>query len=160
MFNSIIWATDGSETADKALPYVRELATEHHSKLTLVHCDELLVGRSAGNNEFIGEEYVRDNVRRRVRELCDEGIDASAKFSSGVGCDAAEQIAQAVDELGADLVVIATRGRNRLGQLFLGSVTQRLLELGPCPVFVVPTLANAADFPQPKPVAHSVARSG
>jgi nucleotide-binding universal stress UspA family protein len=143
MFKSIIWATDGSETAETALPYVRELASENHAKLTLLHCDELLVGRSAGHDQFIGDEYVRDLVRRRVRELRDEGIDATARFTSGIGCDAAQQVSEAVDELGADLVVIGTRGRNPLGQLFLGSVTQRLLELGPCPVFVVPTMTPA-----------------
>jgi nucleotide-binding universal stress UspA family protein len=140
VFKSIIWATDGSDAADTALAYVKELAAGHHSKVTLLHCDELLVARSAGRDEFIEGEYVRDKLRRQAESLRAEGIEADVKFVGGIGCDAAKQISDTVDELGADLVVVATRGRNPVAQLFLGSVAQRLLELGPCPVFVVPAM--------------------
>jgi nucleotide-binding universal stress UspA family protein len=143
MFTTIIWATDGSEAADTALPYVKTLASEHNASVTLLHCDELLVARSAGKDEFIEGEYVRDKLRRQAESLRGEGIDAEVKFVAGIGCDAAKQVSDTVEELGADLVVIATRGRNPVAQLFLGSVAQRLLELGPCPVFVVPTLTTA-----------------
>jgi nucleotide-binding universal stress UspA family protein len=153
MFNSIIWATDGSEAADTALPYVRSLALEHHAKVTLVHCDELLVVRSGGNDEFIDHEYVRDKIRRQVESLEADGVDAHVKFMAGIGCDAAKQVSDAVDELGADIVVIATRGRTPLAQLFLGSVAQRLLELGPCPVLVVPAMPATATGAETAPPA-------
>lgn len=151
MFKSIIWATDGSEAADTALPYVEALASEHHAGVTLVHCDELLVARSAGKDQFIEGEYVRDKLRRQVESLRAEGINPDVKFVAGIGCDAAKQISDTVDELGADLVVIATRGRNPVAQLFLGSVAQRLLELAPCPVFIVP--ATPATAPGAEPTA-------
>jgi nucleotide-binding universal stress UspA family protein len=139
MFKSIIWATDGSEKADMALAFVRDLVKEHDATLTLVHCDELLVARSAGTDQFVDGEYVRDKIERQARSLRDEGVDAHAEFHAGIGCDAAKQIANTAADIPADLIVIATRGRTPLAGLFLGSVTQRLLQISPCPVFVVPT---------------------
>jgi nucleotide-binding universal stress UspA family protein len=138
MFKCIIWATDGSEAADTALPYVRSLALEHNAELILGHCDELLVARSAGKDEFIDGEYVRDKIERQAQALRDDGINAHAKFLGGIGCDAAKQIAETAEEWSADLIVVATRGRTALEGLLLGSVTQRLAHIAPCPVFVVP----------------------
>jgi nucleotide-binding universal stress UspA family protein len=47
-------------------------------------------------------------------------------------------IADVARDSGADLIVAGARGRTQLSGLLLGSVTQRLLHLGPCPVLVVP----------------------
>ena len=48
MFKTIIWATDGSEAADRALPYAEELAEGDDRALIVVHVKELLGGRAAG----------------------------------------------------------------------------------------------------------------
>ena len=48
MFKTIIWATDGSEAADRALQTALDLTAESKGKLLVVHADERLGGRSAG----------------------------------------------------------------------------------------------------------------
>ena len=42
MFKTIVWATDGSELADGALDYVRELARQDGSRIVAVHANELM----------------------------------------------------------------------------------------------------------------------
>ena len=45
MFETIVWATDGSELANRALVPVMELARTHHSRIVAVHANEVLKGR-------------------------------------------------------------------------------------------------------------------
>ena len=48
MFDTIVWATDGSELADRALVPVMDLARKHHAKIVAVHANELLSGGFGG----------------------------------------------------------------------------------------------------------------
>ncbi len=52
---------------------------------------------------------------------------------------AAHSIADAAQESGSDVIVVGTRGHTALGGLLVGSVTERLLHIAPCPVLAVPT---------------------
>lgn len=47
-------------------------------------------------------------------------------------------IIEAAERGNADAIVIGRRGRGRLAGLLLGSVSQKVVTLAPCPVVVVP----------------------
>jgi nucleotide-binding universal stress UspA family protein len=51
---------------------------------------------------------------------------------------AAHAIAELAESQGADIIAVGTRGHTALAGLLLGSVTQRLLHIAPCPVLAVP----------------------
>jgi nucleotide-binding universal stress UspA family protein len=138
MFKSIIWATDGSESADLALPYAKSIAGEQGAALLVVHCDEFLPGRGGGQPILADEEDVKAKIDRQAHELRDEGLNASMQLTSATAGGAAHAIATAAEELPADLIIVGTRGHTPLGGLLLGSVAQRLLHIAPCPVLVVP----------------------
>ena len=141
MFKTIVWATDGSEAADRALPYAKALAEQHQAALVVVHCEEFLVGPRAGGDPVDpGEEGLQSKIKRQVEELSKEGIGATFKLAGGPSLvGAGHLIADAAREAGADLIVAGTRGHTAIGGLLLGSVTQRLLHLASCPVLVVPS---------------------
>src|SRR3954470_21315690 len=139
MFKNIIWATDGSASAERALPYAKALAQTDGASLTVVHAVETYAGsRAAGLPVYVEEEEMQRQIEQQVEELRSEDIDASLKIVTGINVRAAHAIAEAATELGADMIVTGTRGHTSLGGLLLGSVTQRLLHIAPCPVMAVP----------------------
>ena len=151
MFRTIIWATDGSETADRALPYAKDLAGGVDGRLVVVHSKELLVGRAGGHPVLADEDEVEAKIERQIEELQAEGLDASFRIVSGAAPHAAHMISDAAAELGADLIVVGTRGHTAVAGLLLGSVTQRLLHIAPCPVLAVPAVVRADARPEETP---------
>ena len=151
MFRTIIWATDGSETADRALPYAKELAHGAAGRLIVVHSKELLVGRAGGHPVLADEDEVETKIEAQVEQLRADGLDASFRLVSGSAPHAAHMISDAAAEAGADLIVVGTRGHTAVAGLLLGSVTQRLLHIAPCPVLAVPAVARADAQPQKTP---------
>lgn len=55
--------------------------------------------------------------------------------------DESALIASAATEIGAQLIVVGTRGYGRMAGALLGSVAQGLLHGAPCAVLVIPPVA-------------------
>lgn len=139
MFKNIVWASDGSEHADRAYGYACALALAHRSHLHVVHVIEKLVGgRSTGENMFLDEDRIRAKVDGQATQAREQGIQTSFHAEATLGSDLAHQIATIADGAGAELIVVGTRGHTALGGLVLGSVTQQLLHVSRCPVLAVP----------------------
>jgi nucleotide-binding universal stress UspA family protein len=139
MFNTILWATDGSETAAKALPYALSLAEPDHAKLVVAHVREIFAGRAGGYPVLADETELRDRIQEQVEDLQHAGREATFIVRTARSGQAARTIAEIADEVGADVIVVGTHGYGRVTGLVLGSVTQGLLHEGTCPVFAVPT---------------------
>ena len=97
---------------------------------------------AAGTPIHAHEQEVRAKLKQVVSELSDEGIDATLKIVTHRGAQPAHEIADLAEDIGADLIVVGTRGHEPLTGLLLGSVTQRLLHLAQCPVLAVPPTAK------------------
>jgi nucleotide-binding universal stress UspA family protein len=148
MFKTIVWATDGSAAADAALPYVKGLAAGEGRKLAVVHSKELLRGRAGGYPMYADEDDVLAKIHRQADELRSEGLDVTLEIETGAAPGAAHMIADAARNFGADVIVVGTRGHTAIGGLLLGSVTQRLLHIAPCPVLAIPAKIAAAPEPE------------
>jgi nucleotide-binding universal stress UspA family protein len=138
MFKKIVWATDGSDAADKALLYVEGLAKQDSASVEVVHVVEYLVGGHLVEPLQVDEPELQQKFEQQVEQLKSAGIDAELKVVPGLQRVAAHAIAETAQEDGADLIVVGTRGHSALGSLVIGSVTQRLLHISNCPVFAVP----------------------
>ena len=138
MFKTIIWATDGSEAAERALPVALDLTAQVNGMLLVVHADERFGGRASGVPVIADEEDVEGELAAKVKELVESGVNASFHVVRGTGKDPADLIADVAKEGWADLIVVGTRGHGRVAGVLHGSVTQRLLHVAPCPVLAVP----------------------
>jgi nucleotide-binding universal stress UspA family protein len=140
MFKKILWATDGSESADRAFDVVAELAAAPGAQLLVLHTVEQVIGPgSRGGVELHpDEDELQAKIDKQVSDLQGKGIEAQSRLVQSGAHSAAHAIARVAKEEGSDLVVMGTRGHTALAGLLLGSVTQRLLHIAPCPVLVVP----------------------
>ena len=148
MFETIIWATDGSEAADAALPYAKGLAEGEGRSLVVVHSKELLHGRAGGWPVYANEDELQAKIRRQADELRSQGLDVTLRIETVGAPGAAKMIADAARSFGADVIVVGTRGHTAIGGLLLGSVTQRLLHIASCPVLAVPALRSGVEEPE------------
>jgi nucleotide-binding universal stress UspA family protein len=132
MPQTVLWATDGSDAADRALPFVRDLAGGA-GRLVVLHCDELSSLPVPRASELV------TRIRAQAGELHTAGGEAAeVQIVKGLTTDVPSAIAAAAEREHADLIVAGSRGHSMVSGLIVGSVTQRLLAIAPCPVLVVP----------------------
>jgi nucleotide-binding universal stress UspA family protein len=142
MFETIAWATDGSELADKALEQVRELAGIHGSRIVAVHANELLTGRGGGAPLLADEPDLKEKIAGQVEELRADGFAATLEVRTG-SHDVAKLVAAAAEDVGADLIVVGTHGRGGVTAALMGSVARTLCHTSHLPVLVVPPAVRA-----------------
>jgi nucleotide-binding universal stress UspA family protein len=83
-------------------------------------------------------------IQRLVLDVSDEGLDVALKVPNHVGAQPARAIADIAREVGADLIIVGTRGYSPIHGAVVGSVAQALLHLAPCPVLAVPPVDRPA----------------
>ncbi|MDH3211911.1 MAG: universal stress protein [Myxococcales bacterium] len=137
----ILVATDFSPHAARALEYAVDWAKTLGATIDVVHVYEAPLVELTPYHLAIPLkvlEGVRDAARERLEGLREkvaaEGIATAVHLREG---NSAEGVADAARELGADLIVMGTRGNTGLKHVLLGSVAERTLRLAPCPVLTL-----------------------
>ena len=142
MFKSIVVGTDGSPTADKAVSAAAELARQWGAKLHVVTAEKTPTSGMANlagaplldtGSEIALRQEVADEVGRRAIDTWAKGLDAELHGVVGAPADAICDVAAGV---GADLVVVGSKGMRRR---VLGSVPNSVSHSAPCAVLIVKT---------------------
>jgi nucleotide-binding universal stress UspA family protein len=139
-FQRILVTTDLSELGNAALPVAFRLARSEGASVALVHVlEELVPNPLYAHYRPTPSPAERAKVEARARAdlaaLVPAGAeDVELRVAHG---DAATEICDAAEELGAGLVVIASHGRTGLKRFLLGSVANRVVQHAPCSVLVL-----------------------
>ncbi len=139
----IIVATDGSPGANRAVDTAASLAKAVRSELLILTVGGDMTGAelrrlaSVGGDVSAALESASNQVLKRAKKRALRLGVAAPKLQAEWG-DPAETIIDAVRREKADIVVVGRRGRGRLSALLLGSVSQKVTNLAPCIVMVVP----------------------
>jgi nucleotide-binding universal stress UspA family protein len=150
----ILLASDGSETGTHAMGVAVEFCEQTGSELHLVYVGEdaysaTLVYPEAADPEWVEREgpvltgqlqqqfeqmsrRVLDTQAEKVREA--GGTIAQAHLRMG---EAATEIVDLAEELGAGLVVLGSRGLSGIRRALMGSVSDSVVRHAHCPVLVV-----------------------
>jgi nucleotide-binding universal stress UspA family protein len=136
MFETIVLATDGSEHSSRAIPVAAEIASKFGSEVVVVHVLEHTLAR-LDVYDLESPTEAADIADAAVRDLKDRGCSARPEIRRAAVGHTARAILDVVEEEGADLVLIGSRGLGELSGLLPGSVTHRALHLAHVPVLVV-----------------------
>lgn len=141
----IIAATDFSRAGGHAVERAATLAKELGAELRLVHvspspafeslASDLLaaLGGAAYSSHALGNEAL-ERLRRAAAEVeARHRIPCDARVASGRPA----RCLAAMAEGESDLLVVGSRGEHPIHRWLLGSTSQKLLRISPCPVLVV-----------------------
>jgi len=134
----VLLATDLSPVSAKAAEDAIQLAVEHRAQLIVLSVVDTNLLRLPGGRFLRRVDQERARIEERVQELVRRARDAGvrATFLVWEG-DPAEAVLEAADAESADVIVLGSHGRSRLGRLILGSTSKRVTEGARCPVLVV-----------------------
>ncbi len=146
----ILLATDGSPHAELAAMKAVDLAHSTGARLHVV-----AVGRTFPTAVYdVYTETGQEDLRREAQEILDEqvrkieeagGTVAIAHLKMDERRD--EAIVHLAEEIGADLIVIGSRGFGGLRRALLGNVADSVVRHAHCPVLVVrPTEGTSLPF--------------
>jgi len=150
MYEHIVVGTDGSPGADVAVDAAIELARAFDARLhvVLVHEHTAKVQRPAGIpiDDVVAPA---EAIANASKQICDQAldrahradVDAAAHRVSG---DVVDALINAVNETGADLIVVGNRGMSGFRRFVLGSVPDRLSHRCECSVLIVDTASTRA----------------
>ena len=139
----ILLATDGSDEAELAALRAVELADATHSELHVVHVGvvPLFLVSYPGTLGYEGKLYER--IEEDSRELLRKqswrvkaagGTVAGTHLRMG---EVALEILALAEDIGADLIVMGSRGLGGLRRALMGSVSDSVVRHAHCPVLVV-----------------------
>ena len=137
-FSNILCATDFSEFTETVVAYGVAMASRFAATLSICHVIDLPTISAYGEAVFDPLEYQQrfmDTARREISHLLsDAPVEYQALVTIG---NTSDEIARQAHDYGVDLVITATHGRSGLKRFFLGSVTERLMRVLPCPLLIL-----------------------
>ncbi len=136
----ILFATDFSPSSTPAFQYAMEWANAFDARLTLFHGISHQVGLDLDTG--IAQRYLDEQqkiARDHLDQLCGEARQHVAQTStemraglpSALICDVAR-------ERQCDLIITGTHGWTGFNRVIFGSVAERVIQRGPCPVLSIP----------------------
>jgi nucleotide-binding universal stress UspA family protein len=148
----ILIAVDGSPASDEGMAFGVELAEEQDAALTFVQVAPLFDVAPVMGFPMVGAaphvETAQDRAAldRAVVYAAEHGLVADTKLLAG---DAVDEIVAYADSLGADLIVVGSRGHGAMATALLGSVSRGILHESRRPVVVVRGAAASRAAPAP-----------
>ena len=141
MFETVVVATDGSDSVQRAVDVALDLAERFDAEVHAVYVIDTMEVDSS-------PERLRAEMRTALEERGGEALE-NVRNRAGRNVQAAVLDGRPAAEIGAyarthsaDLVVMGTRGRHGRDRFLIGSVAERVVRTCPVPVLTVRQLES------------------
>ncbi len=154
----ILYATDLSKNSSYAFLYATDMARRCGATIVVLHAIEPLPAEVRFVDilervESKESEELGQKIQARIREfcanvetkICAPCVELISKILVSRG-HPPEEILNAADKEGCDVIVLGTHGKGFLAHTFLGSVSNSVLQRTRKPVFIIPLPAEQAEF--------------
>jgi nucleotide-binding universal stress UspA family protein len=139
----VLWPTDFSSSAEKALPYVTDLTQKYQAEIHVLYVIEDVAHHESWYGDFDQArvdklmERANEMAQKRLSQVCEKYLDGCPLYIKHVAIgDPAQEILKLIDEEGVDMVVMASQGQ--MGNFRFGSVTEKVLKNSKIPVTTIP----------------------
>jgi nucleotide-binding universal stress UspA family protein len=144
----VLWPTDFSENAAKALPYVRSLSENYQTEVhvlyviqELAHYNEPWYGEFDRSHIDKLHEWEEKTAKKRLDEICENHLQGCPLYIKHIAIgDPGHEILKLIEKEKVDMVVMATHGRK--GHFRFGSVAEKVVKNSPVPVITIPVGSN------------------
>jgi nucleotide-binding universal stress UspA family protein len=138
----ILCPVDFSAPSRRAIEYAVDLAERLGAELHLLHVFQIPSVALPDGALIAGERWtasILDQAQRDLDRLTTEHAHRRVKIVPHVvqGIVHREIDRVAIEDLGAELIVMGTHDRGPLGRVFVGSVAERVVRTSRCPVLAV-----------------------
>lgn len=146
MFPKILLATDGSPEAERATRMAINLSHDLGSALHVVYVGHVPSAYAAAESEILDYEFwkeMREFARGEASERLDEEVRKIEEAGGGVEMAHVAvgrpdvEIVRLAEEIGADLVIVGSRGLGPLRRVVMGSVSSSVVRHAHSSVLVV-----------------------
>jgi nucleotide-binding universal stress UspA family protein len=147
----ILYATDLSKNSSYAFLFATDMARRHDAKIVIIHALESLpayINAYAGFAVDIEQRQqgeIAEDIKKHLQEFCNKaearigppcvGLVSKILVPRGHPPD---EILNAAEAEGCDVIVLGTHGKGFLAHTFLGSVSSAVLHRTRKPVFIIP----------------------
>ncbi|WP_440763284.1 universal stress protein [Natronorubrum sp. DTA7] len=146
MFDTVVIATDGSDSVKRAVDVALDLASRFDAEvhaLSVVDASEVDASPQQLRDELqTALETTADAALATVESRTAEGREITTAVREG---RPAVELCEYAREVDADLIATGTRGRHGENRLLLGSVAERVVRTSPVPVLSVRQLETIRD---------------
>ncbi len=142
MFRRMLVPLDGSDLAETAIPYAKELGGRLDLDIFVLHAYDRRYGDQAPMHQAYAERAA-EQIRRQLRAFHEQGelstsiATITVRAESVVG-NPAEMILQFTDKHQIDLILMATHGYSGIKRWSPGSIAAKVLHASNIPVWLVP----------------------
>jgi nucleotide-binding universal stress UspA family protein len=139
----ILWPTDFSSIAERALPHVKSLTERYGAEIHVLYVIEDTAHHDGWYGAFEQKrvqelmDHAYKTANERLGQICEKYLDSCPLYVKHVAVgDPAREILKLIDREKVDLVVMASHGVK--GNFRFGSVTDKVLKNSSVPVTVIP----------------------
>jgi len=144
----ILWPTDFSKNASRALPYVTSLTEKYQTEVHVIyviddlgHQEDPWYGELDKSHMGKIHAWEKKKAEERLNDICENHLKGCPLYIKHIAVgDPAREILKLIDKEKVDMVVMATHGRK--GDFGFGSVAEKVVKNSPVPVVTIPIPPN------------------